>query len=134
MGGSNPPIFMGTDQMTIQRISSGGEFEKKIGYCRAVVAGGFVHVAGTVGQGDTVADQCRSALGIISDALEKAGSSLEKAVRVTYYLPDASEFEACWPILRDTFGDAPPAATMVQCALIDPKYRIEIELTALAPA
>ena len=55
-------------------------------------------------------------------------------MRVTYYLTDASEFEACWPILRDTFGDAPPAATMVQCALIDPKYRIEIELTALAPA
>ena len=45
MGGSNPPIFMGTDQMTIQRISSGGEFEKKIGYCRAVVAGGFVLIS-----------------------------------------------------------------------------------------
>lgn len=37
--------------MTIKRISSGGEFEKKVGYCRAVVGGGFVHVAGTVGQG-----------------------------------------------------------------------------------
>ena len=32
--------------MTITRISSGGEFETKVGYCRAVVAGGFVHVAG----------------------------------------------------------------------------------------
>ena len=31
-----------------RRIFSGGEFEAKIGYCRAVVAGGFVHVAGTV--------------------------------------------------------------------------------------
>ena len=132
MGGSNPPIFMGTDQMTIQRISSGGEFEKKIGYCRAVVAGGFVHVAGTVGQGDTVADQCRSALGIISDALEKAGSSLEKAVRVTYYLPDRADFEPCWPILSDAFGDHPPAATMVECRLIDDRFKIEIEVAALA--
>ena len=48
--------------MTIRRISSGGAFEEKIGYCRAVVAGGFVHVAGTVGQGEGVVEQCRSAL------------------------------------------------------------------------
>ncbi|MGP6087521.1 RidA family protein [Antarctobacter jejuensis] len=118
--------------MTITRISSGSPFEEKIGYCRAVVAGGFVHVAGTVGQGDTVQDQCRAALDTISAALEKAGSSLSDAVRVTYYLPDRREFEPCWPILHAAFGDNPPAATMVECGLIDPKYRIEIELTTLA--
>ncbi|SMR83268.1 Enamine deaminase RidA, house cleaning of reactive enamine intermediates, YjgF/YER057c/UK114 family [Aliiroseovarius halocynthiae] len=118
----------------IKRISSGGEFEEKIGYCRAVVAGGFVHVAGTVGQGDTVEEQCESALGIIKDALKKAGSGLDHAVRVNYYLPDAAEFEPCWPILSDAFGDNPPAATMIECNLIDPRFRIEIELTALVPA
>jgi enamine deaminase RidA (YjgF/YER057c/UK114 family) len=118
----------------IRRIHSGGEFEAKIGYCRAVVAGGFVHVAGTVGQGDTVEDQCRAALDTIKAALEKAGASLADVVRVNYYLPDRHEFEPCWPILAEAFGDNPPAATMVECALIDPKYRIEIELTALAPA
>ncbi len=118
--------------MTITRISSGSPFEEKIGYSRAVVAGGFVHVAGTVGQGDTVEDQCRAALATITQALEKAGSSLADAVRVTYYLPDRHEFEPCWPILCEAFGDNPPAATMVECALIDPKYRIEIELTTLA--
>ena len=118
--------------MTIKRIHSGGEFEPKIGYCRAVVAGGFVHVAGTVGQGDTVEEQCRSALETISAALEKAGSSIANAVRVNYYLPDAAEFEPCWPTLAEVFGDNPPAATMIECGLIDPKCRIEIELTALA--
>ena len=51
-----------------QRIYSGGEFEAKIGYCRAVVAGGFAHVAGTVGQGETVTDQCRAALATIKAA------------------------------------------------------------------
>ena len=56
--------------MTITRISSGGPFEAKIGYCRAVVAGGFVHVAGTVGQGDDVVAQCKSALEVIGAALE----------------------------------------------------------------
>jgi enamine deaminase RidA (YjgF/YER057c/UK114 family) len=118
--------------MTIKRIHSGGEFEPKIGYCRAVVAGGFVHVAGTVGQGDSVQDQCRAALDTIKGALEQAGSSLSDVVRVNYYLPDAAEFEPCWPILSEVFGAHPPAATMIECNLIDPKYRIEIEVTALA--
>lgn len=118
--------------MTIQRISSGGEFEAKIGYCRAVVAGGFVHVAGTVGQGDTVVEQCRSALSIIGDALAKAGTSWDKVVRVNYFLPDRNEFAPCFPVLAETFGDNPPAATMIECGLIDPKFRIEIEVTALA--
>ena len=117
----------------IRRISSGGPFEAKIGYCRAVVAGGFVHVAGTVGQGESVEAQCRAALGIIGRALAEAGAGFADVVRVTYYLPDRSEFEPCLPILAETFGADPPAATMIECGLIDPKYRIEIEVTALAP-
>ena len=116
----------------MKRIKSGGVFEEKVGYCRAVVAGGFVHVAGTVGQGDTVEEQCKSALEVIGAALEKAGSSFADVVRVNYYLPDRAEFEPCWPILAETFGENPPAATMVECRLIDDKYRIEIEVTALA--
>lgn len=120
--------------MTIKRIHSGGAFEPKIGYCRAVVAGGWVHVAGTVGQGATVTDQCRDALSIIHAALIEAGADWKDVVRVTYMLPDAAEFEPCWPILAETFGANPPVATMIECGLIDPKYRIEIEVTALLPA
>ena len=117
--------------MSIKRIHSGGPYEAKIGYCRAVVAGGFVHVAGTVGQGDTVQDQCQSALDVIAAALNDAGSDFAHAVRVTYMLPNPDDFEACWPILSATFGENPPVATMISCALIDPKYKIEIEVTAL---
>jgi enamine deaminase RidA (YjgF/YER057c/UK114 family) len=124
--------------MTIRRISSGGAFEEKIGYCRAVVAGGLVHVAGTVAAGPEVpqgaAAQCRSALEVIGAALEQAGCGFRDVVRVTYYLPDAGEFESCWPELRAVFGAHPPAATMVECNLIDPKYRIEIEVTAALPS
>lgn len=115
----------------MKRISSGGEFEAKVGYCRAVVAGGFVHVAGTVGQGDGVVAQCRDALRIIEAALKEARSDMAHVVRVTYMLPDRTEFEPCWPILAETFGENPPAATMIECGLIDPKYRIEIEVTAV---
>lgn len=121
----------------ITRISSGGLYEDRIGYCRAVVAGGFIHVAGTTAQGDDVSDdvaeQCQSALIAIGQALTKAGAGFADVVRVTYMLPDHRDFERCWPVLREVFGDNPPAATMIECGLIDPKYRIEIEVTALAP-
>ncbi|MBB3994739.1 enamine deaminase RidA (YjgF/YER057c/UK114 family) [Sulfitobacter undariae] len=116
----------------MKRIFSGGEFEAKLGYCRAVVAGGFVHVAGTCGQGDDVTAQCRDALRIIREALENAGTDMSKVVRVTYMLPDRNEFAPCYPILSEAFGENPPAATMIECGLIDPKFRIEIEVTALA--
>lgn len=124
--------------MPHKRIHSGGEFEPKVGYCRAVVTDdGWVHVAGTVaGPGadgeppQGAAAQCDSALGIIGKALDEAGSGFADVVRVVYYLPDRREFEACWPALRGAFGDNPPVATMIECGLIDPKYRIEIEVTA----
>ena len=118
----------------MKRIYSGGPFESKIGYCRAVVAGGFVHVAGTVGQGESVEEQCQSALDVIEKALNEVGSNFAHAVRVTYMLPKAADFEACWPILSATFGENPPAATMIECGLIDPKYKIEIEVTAMLPS
>lgn len=118
----------------IKRISSGGEFEAKVGFCRAVVAGGWVHVAGTIGRGETVTDQCRDALNTIHAALVKAGAEWADVVRVTYILPDPEDFEPCWPMLRDTFAENPPAATMISCALIEPQFRIEIEVTALLPA
>lgn len=121
----------------IKRISSGGIFEARIGYCRAVVAKGFVHVAGTTAQGadipDDVLGQCRSALRTIEAALTDAGARFEDVIRVTYMLPDRRDFEACWPLLAETFGANPPAATMIECGLIDPRYLIEIEVTAVLP-
>ncbi|WP_109313385.1 RidA family protein [Ruegeria sp. AU67] len=123
--------------MKIRRISSGGEFEAKVGYCRAVVANGFVFVAGTCAQGDNVPDdivsQCKSSLEAIEKALAEAGAGFADVVRVNYYLPDMNEFELCWPLLVDAFGDNPPAATVVECNLITPKDRIEIEVTAVLP-
>lgn len=123
----------------MKRIFSGSPYEEKIAYARAIVAGGFVHVSGTTGlppegpAGD-VAAQCKLTLERISAALEEAGASLSDVVRVTYILPDIAEFEACWPVLQEAFGKAPPAATVFQAGLINPDMKIEIEVTALAPA
>jgi len=126
--------------MPIRRISSGSAYEPKIGYCRAVVVDGWVHVSGTAGNDhvtmttpDNVVEQCELALGHIGAALEQAGATMADVVRVRYILPDCADFEPCWPMLRAVFGDNPPAATMIQAGLIDPAMKIEIEVTARLP-
>jgi enamine deaminase RidA (YjgF/YER057c/UK114 family) len=123
--------------MTIKRIHSGGPFEEKVGYCRAVVAGGWVHVAGCCAHVDDmpcdVVGQCKSALGVINKALRDAETDMAHVVRVVYYMTDIREFEACWPTLREAFGPNPPAATVIEAKLIDPADRIEIEVTAIMP-
>jgi enamine deaminase RidA (YjgF/YER057c/UK114 family) len=123
--------------MTRRLISSGSPFERDIGYSRAVVDGDWVFVSGTTGfdyatmaiAGD-VAAQCAQALANVEHALREAGASLADVVRVRYILPDAADFPACWPVLRERFGAVRPAATMFQAGLADPRMRIEIEVTA----
>ena len=118
-------------------ISSGSPFEAQIGYSRAVADGDWVFVSGTTGYdyatmaiADDVAQQAEQCFRNISWALEQAGSSLADVVRVTYVLPRGEDFEACWPVTRKYFGDVRPAAMMIEARLLDPKMKIEIEVTA----
>ncbi len=119
-------------------ISSGSPFEAQIGYSRAVVAGDWVFVSGTTGfdystmtiSGDLL-EQTEQCLKNIASALQQADSSMADVVRVTYVLPDASQFKHCWPVLRKYFGEVRPAATMVCAGLLDERMLIEIEVTAL---
>ena len=119
-------------------ISSGSTFEQEIGYSRAVVQGDWIFVSGTTGfhystmtLADGVKAQAEQCLKNIESALLQAGSSLKDVVRVTYVLPDAKEFRECWPVLRKYFGEVRPAAMMISANLLDPRMRIEIEVTAL---
>jgi len=120
-------------------ISSGSTFEKQIGYSRAVVQGDWIFVSGTTGfdystmklADGGVEAQAEQCLKNIEAALREAGSSLNDVVRVHYILPDGKEFEKCWPVLRKYFGEVRPAATMIEAKLLDPKMRIEIEVTAM---
>jgi enamine deaminase RidA (YjgF/YER057c/UK114 family) len=126
--------------MTRKLISSGSPFEEQIGYSRAVVTGGWAFVSGTTGYDyktmtmpESVAEQARNALNTIAKALAEAGTSLDEAVRVHYILPNGEDFEACWPVLREFFGEARPAATMIIAKLMNPEMKIEIEVTAKLP-
>ncbi|MHB1327493.1 MAG: RidA family protein [Gemmatimonadales bacterium] len=125
--------------MTRRLISSGSTFEDQIGYSRAVVDGDWVFVSGTTGfdyTTMTIADgieaQAEQCLRNIEAALTQAGVGLNDIVRITYIVPQASEFEQCWPVLRRYLGEARPAATMISAGLLDPRMRIEIEATAKA--
>src|SRR4051812_11137795 len=110
--------------MTRRLISSGSSFERDIGYSRAVVDGEWVFVSGTTGFdyasmtiADGVAAQAEQCFKSIMRALEEGGASLADVVRVTYVLPDAQDFPACWPVLRQYFGEIRPAATMISAGL-----------------
>ena len=124
--------------MNRKLIGSGSTFEEKIGYSRAVVAGDWVFVSGTTGFDYAsmtisagIVEQTEQCLRNIQAALQQAGADLKDVVRVTYVLPDGSEFEHCWPVLRKYFGDVRPAAMMICAGLADPRMKIEIEVTAL---
>jgi len=80
---------------------------------------------------DDLLEQTEQCLKNIESALKQANSSLNDVVRVTYVLPNGSEFEQCWPVLRKYFGDVRPAAMMISASLLDPRMKIEIEVTAL---
>ena len=124
--------------MTRKLISSGSTFEAQIGYSRAVVVDDWVFVSGTTGFdystmsiAEGIAEQTEQCLKNIEAALRQASSSLQDVVRVTYVVPNGSEFSQCWHVLRKYFGEIRPAAMMISAGLADPRMRIEIEVTAL---
>lgn len=126
--------------MNRQLISSGSPFEAQIGYSRAVVQGDWVFVSGTTGFdyasmqiAPHVEDQARQCLENIRHALAQAGATLADVVRVRYILPNGDDFEKCWPVLREYFGEVRPAATMISAKLLDARMLIEIEVTAIRP-
>jgi len=123
--------------MPRQKIGSGSTFEAEIGFSRAIVDGDWVFVSGTTGfdyktmtMSDDIVEQTEQCLKNIEAALAQAGSSFADVVRVHYILPNRDDFRACWPALRRAFGETRPAATMFVAELIDPRIRVEIEVTA----
>jgi enamine deaminase RidA (YjgF/YER057c/UK114 family) len=118
-------------------ISSGSRFEAEFAYSRAVVDGDWIFVSGTTGfdyrtmtLAEDVAEQAEQTFRNIGEALAEAGGSFDDVVRVRYILPQAADFEACLPVVRRYLGEVRPAATMIQAGLVDPRMKIEIEVTA----
>ena len=125
------------EAMERKLISSGSSFEKIAGYSRAVADGQYVHVSGTTGFdyaamtiADNLIEQTHQCFRNIEAALNQAGVTLDDVVRTHYLLVDAADFERVAPIFGQYFAKARPAATAMIVALVDPRMKIEIEVTA----
>jgi enamine deaminase RidA (YjgF/YER057c/UK114 family) len=80
-----------------------------------------------------VIEQTEQVMMNIDTALTEAGSSMKDVVRVRYVFPDRKDFPKCWPVLRKWFGEAKPAAMMIQAGLLEEIMKVEIEVTAKKP-
>ena len=111
-------------------------YEPIIGFSRAVRVGNVVHVSGTgpVGAEElSAAEQTRVVLGIIEAALTQAGAGFEHVVRTRIFLARAEDWEEVGRAHGEIFGTIRPASTMVVAALLNPKWRVEIEAEAVLP-
>ena len=126
--------------MTKRLISSGSQFESDYAYSRVVVDDGWVFVAGTTGcdyaagtLSDDAAEQTRQTIRNIEAALSEAGASSRDIVRATYYVVDRADWPVIGAVIAEWMRDTRPAATLLYCGLMDPRMKIEIEVTARLP-
>jgi enamine deaminase RidA (YjgF/YER057c/UK114 family) len=115
--------------------------EPVVGYSRAVVAGGIVHVAGTAPipkEGDPpdgVYDQMRLCLEIVREALERAGAGFEDVVRTRMFIVHADDWPEIARAHGEVFAEIRPASTAIVIKeLLDPRWRVEIEAEAVLPS
>jgi enamine deaminase RidA (YjgF/YER057c/UK114 family) len=123
-----------------RRLLSGhSPFEAVAGFSRAVVVGRSVHVAGTAPiprEGDLpegAYEQARLCLEIVGDVLDRAGASFADVVRTRMYVADRADWPEIARAHGDVFADVRPASTAVVTGLLDPRWRVEIEVDAVLP-
>jgi enamine deaminase RidA (YjgF/YER057c/UK114 family) len=123
----------------IERFGSGGPYEERFGYCRAVRAGAFVLVAGTTAVDEDgvvralgdAGGQTAFVLDAIEAALARAGARMDQVVQTRMYVTDISRCEEIGRAHADRFGKHPPVSAMVEvAALMDPRMLVEIEAVA----
>lgn len=120
------------------RIGSASPFEDRYGFSRGVRIGSRIEIAGTapipqdgsptpIGAGD----QMRLCASIAIEALESLGGTVQGVIRTRMYITDADDADEIGLAHQEMFGAASPVATMVVvAALLDPDWRIELEVEA----
>lgn len=120
-------------------IPSGGPWEARYGYSRAVVVGDAAFVSGTTDAGPDgrslhpgdAAAQARAVFGIIERALGDGGFALADVVRTRIYVVDRADIERVAGVQGELFAEIRPASTaIVVRELIDPTLLVEIEVDA----
>ena len=123
-----------TPASTRTNIPGTSPYEPIIGFSRAVRIGNVVHVSGTgpVGAEDlSPADQTRAVLALIEKALTQAGATFADVYRTRIFIAHPEDWEEIGRAHGEVFASIRPAATMVVAALLNPKWRVEIEAEAV---
>jgi enamine deaminase RidA (YjgF/YER057c/UK114 family) len=125
------------DHQDSERVRSGSPYEARYGFCRALRRGRRVEVAGTAPiprAGEPLAsDAYRQMLRcgeIAAEALARLGARPEDVVRTRMYITDPAEADDVGRAHREVFGAAEPVATMIVTRLLDPGWKIELEVEA----
>ncbi len=121
-----------------QVVSTATRWEPVIGYSRAVRAGDWIAVTGTIGlrpDGScppAVDEQMRQAMSIIVAAVEALGGKRTDIIRTRIFVTDIGLWPEIGRVHAQVLGDVRPATTMVQIsALADPAAVLEVEADAV---
>ncbi|KDQ66644.1 RidA family protein [Streptomyces halstedii] len=123
---------------SVRRVSSGGPWEEKFGYSRAVrLPNGLVLVSGctSVVNGEISAggpyEQAVASFQLAFDALKQIGLGREDVVRTRMYLTHARDVDEVGRAHKEQFDDVRPAASMIIVAgFVDPSLVVEVEVEA----
>ncbi|WP_040504780.1 RidA family protein [Listeria fleischmannii] len=106
-------------------------------YSHAVKASGFVFTSGQIGVNpetgelqEGIANQTKQVFQNLHNVLEEAGSSLEKAVKLTVFLKDLQDFKEVNEIYATYFTGVFPARSAFQVAALPMNALVEIEVVA----
>ena len=118
---------------------SGSPYEERYGFSRGVRVGDRVEIAGTAPippPGEPIAanafEQMLRCGAIAAAALEELGATTSDVVRTRMFITNRDDADEIGRAHREVFGAAAPAATMVVVAsLLDPAWKVEIEVEAL---
>lgn len=125
--------------MTRQHHHGVSPYETTYGFSRAVRDGDVIHVAGTApvpepGSAQVLGayEQMQRCVEIATEAITALGGSVEDVIRTRMFIVDADDADDIGKAHAEAFGSASPAATMVVVAgLLDPAWRVEIEVEAV---
>jgi enamine deaminase RidA (YjgF/YER057c/UK114 family) len=132
----------------LMQVLQPAEWSKPRGFSHGVVVEGpgkWIMLAGQTGSDekgdyqDDMAGQVSIALKRIVKLLGEASAGPEHIVRLTWYLTSKSEYEAAGAGIgaawKETMGrNFPPSTLLYISGLVDPRAKVEIEVTAFVPA
>ncbi len=124
-----------------KKIISTNKAPQAIGpYSQAVKIGDLVYTSGQIPLDpktmeiptQDVQQQTKLVLENLKAVLEEAGSSMDKAVKITVFIKNMDDFGKINEIYGQYFSDNPPARTCVEVARLPKDVQVEAEAIALA--